>query len=154
MERMILVDASFTLFLSHLPSIATVFVGLGISVDWFGRIPVTAHSFSPKLILERILICYVIMFTSIILFAINSFAMGGDFGNYLSNDIFWLAIGLAILGFLFTTIFVAVKCILLWSEAHSLGQRRCHWYLAFLPFWLCCFSGQMIIFILAILKLG
>lgn len=154
MERMTLFDTSFTLFLSHLPSIVTVFVGLGTSVYWFGRIPATAYSLSTKLMLERILICYIIMFTSIALFAINSFAMGADFGNYLSRDIFWLVMGLAVLGFVFTTIFVTVKCILFWSEAQSLGQRRCHCYLAFVPFWLCCFLGQMIVFILAIIKLG
>ncbi|WP_158656011.1 hypothetical protein [Sphingobacterium sp. HMA12] len=134
MEKIIVFDVSFTLFLLHLPCLVTVFVGLGISVYWFGPIANTKCSFSTTLMLEKILISYIITLTSIVVFAINSFVIGGDFGNFISNDIFWLGMGIAVVGFVFTTIFVIAKCVLFWSAAYGLGQRRCRWYLAFYYF--------------------
>lgn len=151
---MIVFNVNFTLFLLHLPCLVTLFVGLGVSVFWFGRMAYGRSSFNTLLMLERILISYVMILTSIVVFVINLSVAGGDFGNYLSKDIFWLGMGIAVVGFMFTTIFVIAKCILCWSLAHGLGKRSCRWYLAFLPLWLVCFLGQIIVFILAVIKLA
>ncbi|PUV22853.1 hypothetical protein [Sphingobacterium athyrii] len=149
-----LFDTDYILFLFYLPSMITTLVGLGMGIYWFGRVPAAKYTFNTKLLLERVLICYIIMFTAIAVLVINSCLTDEFFGNYLSADILWIGVVIAILGFVFTTIFVAFKSIVFWSEAYSRGRKKCQWYLALLPLWLSCFLGQMIAFIWVIKKMG
>lgn len=149
-----LFDTDCMLLLLYLPSMISALVGVGMGIYWFGRVPTAKYMFNTKLLLERVLICYIIMFTAIAMLTINSCVTDKFFGRYLSADIFWIGAAIAILGFVFTTIFVGFKCIVFWSEAYSRGQRRCQWYLALLPLWLGCFLGQMIAFIWVIKKMG
>lgn len=144
---------SLTLFLVFMPSLVNILLSLSVSFYWFGRMFTSGYSFRPWLMMDRLLICYVMISTSIAAFAITSYAWNGDFQQYISNDMFLLGMGMAILGYLFTTIFVAVRSVLLWSDAHGSGKRKCYWYLAFLPLWLCCFLGEIIVFCLAANKM-
>lgn len=149
-----LFDTDCMLFLLYLPTMIATLIGLGMGIYWFGRVPTAKYKFNTKLLLERVLICYIIMLTAIAVLVINSCLTDEFFGNYLSADILWIEGIIAILGIVFTTIFVTFKSIVFWSEAYIRGRKKCQWYLVLLPLWLGCFLGQMIAFIWVIKKMG
>ncbi|UQA75639.1 hypothetical protein K2F45_01095 [Sphingobacterium siyangense] len=140
---MIPFDPITVLVLLSTPCILMVALAFGLGVYWFGLC--APNSLRPIQMAERLLICYVLAFSSIAMLMANLNISTIDRVIAMSEDLFLLSTLIGIFGFMLATLIVFILCMIFWSQAYLRGRSHCHLFLAFLVFWFVCCASQTIV---------